>query len=137
MDRNYSPTGAYRLEGEDAQERRPSRSLNALGEMMVLDLGADLQVLMIARVVFTQQRERHLVVKVGALPLHLQMRLHQQCDGRAPPVTALLPPGHTPLGHLSQHDRTTGGGARFSTPLLASLLASSRQESRTAVYSLP
>ena len=73
IDRYHSSTGARCLVGEDAQERRPPCITDALGEMVVLDHVADLQVFIIHGVVLVHQLERHLVVEVLPLTLHTNL----------------------------------------------------------------
>jgi hypothetical protein len=72
---DYSLPGACCLESEVAQERRPPRITDTLGEMVVLEQSGRLQVFVVDRVVGTDQRQRCLVVKILPLSLHLLMRL--------------------------------------------------------------
>jgi hypothetical protein len=65
-----SSTGACCRVGEEAQERAPPGILDALGEMVVLEQIADLQLRMRDRVIGLDQRERRLVVNI--LPLTLE-----------------------------------------------------------------
>jgi hypothetical protein len=74
IDRDDSLTGACRLEGKDAQECRPARIGDALGEVVIPDHIADLQAFVIDRVVLTSQRQRGLVAKVLALTTRHLMR---------------------------------------------------------------
>src|SRR4029077_21241558 len=67
IDRYDSPTGAYCLESEDAQECRPPRILDALSEVVVSDHVADLQIFMIDSVIRAHERQRGFVVKIGSL----------------------------------------------------------------------
>jgi hypothetical protein len=71
----HSLPGAYCLESENAQERRPARIADALGEVVALEPVGRLHVLMRDGVVGAHERERRLVMKVGALPPHFLMRL--------------------------------------------------------------
>jgi hypothetical protein len=77
-DRHHPPTGACCLESEDAQERRPPCIADALGEMVVSEHIADLQVFMKDHIVGADQCERRLVVKVLPLATHFLMRLGKQ-----------------------------------------------------------
>jgi hypothetical protein len=69
-----SPPGACRLEGEDDEERAPSRVSHRLGQLVMLDHGGGLEILMLDAVVLLDERERGLMVKVGALALHVLLR---------------------------------------------------------------
>jgi hypothetical protein len=97
IDRDHFPTGACCLEGKDAQERTPPRILNRLGEMVVPDHVGRLQILMVNRVVFAQQRERCLEVKVLSLATYLLMRFGKQDNRFLAAVAALLAPGYPTL----------------------------------------
>src|SRR5262249_55538153 len=67
IDRYDSPTGACCPVGEDSQERRPPRILDALGEVVVSHHVADLQIFMIDSVIRAHERQRGFVVKIGSL----------------------------------------------------------------------
>ena len=73
--RSYYPLpGAYGLESEDGQERRPARVIDAFREVMVLDHVGRLQLFMIDRIVGSDQGERCLVVEVLTLAAYRLMR---------------------------------------------------------------
>src|SRR5262249_22502715 len=93
----YSPTGACCLEGEDAQELRPSRVADALSEVVVLDHIGRPQVPVIERIIRAHQLECCLVVKVLTLALHRLVRLGKRVHRLAPPMAAFLPPRYAPL----------------------------------------
>jgi hypothetical protein len=112
IDRYDPPTGACCLVGEGAQERCPPCILDALGEMVVPDHIGDLQVLVINRVVGSDQCQRRLMMEVLPLAPHLLVRLRQQCDRLAASVAATLAPTHSALGSLERAFRfaiPTGG----------------------------
>jgi hypothetical protein len=90
MDRFHPSTGACRLVGEDARERRPPRILSGFGEMVMIDHVADPQILVVVRIVGSDQRQSRLLVEVPFSAAHLLVRPGRRYDGFAPSVTALL-----------------------------------------------
>jgi hypothetical protein len=64
--------------------------LDALGQVAVLHHVADLQILVIDRVVLAYERERVLVVEVLSLAAHFLIRLGEQDNRQAVSVAALL-----------------------------------------------
>jgi hypothetical protein len=90
-----SPTGARCLEGEDGQERAPTRLGNRLRAVVMLEPVGRLPVLVSDRVVLTHQLEGSGVLEVPALALHRLLRVGAQLDrllAALPPVLAALPP---------------------------------------------
>jgi hypothetical protein len=70
--------------------------------MMSPDHIARLQVLMIDRVVLSNERERRLVVKVRSLASHRLVRFGKESDGLASAITPLLAARVPPLGSFKR-----------------------------------
>src|SRR5262249_14756247 len=98
--RHHSPTGPFCLVCEDGTERCPPGIADALGEVMVPDHIADLQIFQVDRVVRAHQGEGRLVVEVAPLALDLLLLLGASPDGFPPPFAAFLPARDTSLGLL-------------------------------------
>jgi hypothetical protein len=81
---------------------RPSRILDALGEVVILDHVADLQVFVTDHISGAHKRERRLVMKVLSLAAHPLMRFRQRRHGLAMASAALLTAAHTPLRGLER-----------------------------------
>jgi hypothetical protein len=84
VDRLHFPTGVCRLVAQDAQEGPPACICDALGEVVILNHVADLQVFVIHGVVLAHERERRLLMKVLPLSPDFLMRLGEQCYGLTP-----------------------------------------------------
>jgi hypothetical protein len=69
--------GAYCLESEDGQERRPAHITDTLGAMVIPDHVGRLQVFVLDGVVLAHQCQRRLVVEISPLAARLLMRLRQ------------------------------------------------------------
>ena len=102
IDRYHFTPGPYCLGVKDAQELRPARVLDALGEMVILDHIGRLQVLVIDHIILAHEGERRLVVKVPPLAAHRLMRFRQQLHGLATACAALLAAAHAPLRSLER-----------------------------------
>src|SRR5262245_25651960 len=83
------PTGACCLVGEDAQERRPASVSTSRGAVVMLDQGADLQLLVIPHIVAPHQGQGgRIVTGTPLLAAHRLLRLRQQGQRRASGVAA-------------------------------------------------
>jgi hypothetical protein len=94
---NHSSTGACCLVAEDGQECRPSRIGNTLGEVVALDHAADLQILVIDRVILSNERSRRLMAEIRPLATYFLMRLGDQDNRFLAAVAALLAARDSPL----------------------------------------
>src|SRR4029450_12638338 len=91
-------TGACWLGAQDAQERRPPRIADALGETVVLEPVGRLQILVIDHSVGSDQGQRCLVVKL--LAAYRLMGLRPQLHRFTPAIAAPLSSGDSALGCL-------------------------------------
>src|SRR5262249_24324166 len=64
--------------GEDGPKRCPARLADGLCPMLISHPCCDPQIFEVDRIVLPQQQGRGLVVKLGALPLHLLVRALQK-----------------------------------------------------------
>jgi hypothetical protein len=75
---------------EDAQEARPARISDALGEAVILEHVGRLQIFVIEHIVLSHELERNLLVEVLSLAAHRLMRLGQQRHRLTSACAALL-----------------------------------------------
>src|SRR5258706_11153817 len=91
--RHHSTPGPCCLGFEDGTECGPPSIADALGELMIPDHVADLQIFQIDRVGGSQQCNRRLMMKVCPLAPHMLMLAGQHLDGLFAAVAALLAAG--------------------------------------------
>src|SRR5260221_4928236 len=107
--RDNSTPGACCLGFEDGTECGPAGIADALGQVTVPYQVGEAHVFEIDRVVQEKQRQRGLVVKVGAVPLHRLMGPLEVAHGLAAALAALRAPPDAAPGLLQEPVRVAVG----------------------------